>query len=67
MKLIKTETKQRALDGQWMLLGKILDYDNLYEYTNEFGKQTQIIPTMWIILDVASEEQDLKRGRFGKY
>jgi hypothetical protein len=49
--VMETDLKQRAFDGRWMLMGKVVDEDQAYTYTNEAGTFT-INNTKWIILNV---------------
>lgn len=62
MRVFQTATKRRY-DNKIMLLGQILDYDNTYLYTNEYGKPAKLIPTQWIILNVFDDENDLKNNK----
>ena len=50
--IVKTQLVQRAYDGRWELIGKYLDQDNIYTYTNEQGMKVSIVPEKWITLKV---------------
>lgn len=52
MNVLETEFKQRAFDGKWERLGKIVDYDNKYSYMTESGSRVSLIPTKWVTLGV---------------
>jgi len=49
---VETQLVQRAYDGRWELIGKYLDQDNIYTYTNEQGMKVSIVPEKWITLKV---------------
>ena len=67
MRILDTFIKQRAADKKFMLLGKILDFENTYRYKNEFNRVMSIVPNKWIILDVQDTVDELKKGKyFGK-
>ena len=59
MKVHDIFVKQRGYDNLYMLLGKVLDYNNSYYHKNEADKYTTFVPYMWIILDVKSTEDQL--------
>lgn len=60
-KILETEVKHRKFDDVWMLYGKILDHDNTYRYRNEEGRMVSYVPEMWIILDVKSDKNKLRK------
>lgn len=52
MQILEEDFKQRAFDGKWERLGKIMDGDNAYSFVNENGNRMTHIPTKWITLGV---------------
>lgn len=52
MQILETAFKQRAFDGKWERIGKIMDLDNAYTFINENGNRTTLIPEKWITLGV---------------
>jgi hypothetical protein len=52
MMIIATEFKQRAYDGKWERLCKIVDFDSKYSYETETGSRVTLIPEKWITLGV---------------
>ena len=52
MTILETQFKQRAFDGKWERLGKIVDFDNKYTYQTESGSKVTLIPERWITLGV---------------
>lgn len=50
--ILETQFKQRAYDGKWERIGKIIDTDNTYSFKNENGNMTTLIPTKWVTLGV---------------
>lgn len=52
MQILEEDFKQRAYDGKWERIGKIMDMDNAYSYTNENGGRVTLIPEKWITLGV---------------
>jgi len=48
----EVEFKQRAWDGKWEMLGKVLDHDNKYIYTTDSGNKVSLIPEKWITVGV---------------
>ena len=38
MQVLETSFKQRAFDGKWERIVKIMDLDNSYSFVNENGK-----------------------------
>jgi hypothetical protein len=43
----ETEFRQRAFDGRWERLVKVMDYENKYSYTTEGGYKVTFIPERW--------------------
>ena len=52
MEILEYQFKQRAYDGKWERIARILDKENEYSYTNEYGNKTTYIPTRWITVGV---------------
>lgn len=52
MTVLETQFKQRAFDGKWERLGKIVDFDNKYTYQTESGSKVTLIPERWVTLGV---------------
>lgn len=50
--VLETQMKQRAYDGKWERIGKIVDYDNEYTYSTESGSRVTLIPEKWVTLGV---------------
>lgn len=50
--VLETQFRQRAYDGKWERLGKIIDYDNKYTYQTSSGSSVALIPEKWIVLGV---------------
>jgi hypothetical protein len=50
--ILETQFKQRAFDGKWERLGKIVDFENKYTYQTEVGSKVTLIPERWITLGV---------------
>jgi hypothetical protein len=52
MNILETTFKQRAYDGKWEKLAKVMDYDNKYVYKSESGSNLTYIPTKWMTVGV---------------
>lgn len=52
MKILETQFKQRAYDGKFERLGKVMDEENKYSYKTESGNVVSLIPTKWIVTGV---------------
>jgi hypothetical protein len=52
MNILETMFKQRAYDGKWEKLAKVMDYDNKYVYKSESGSNLTYIPTKWMTVGV---------------
>lgn len=52
MKVYETEFKQRAFDGKWERIVKIMDLDNSYTFIGENGSRMTHIPTKWVTVGV---------------
>jgi hypothetical protein len=51
-KFIETQFRQRAYDGKWERLGKIMDTENAYTYSTESGSRVTLIPEKWVTIGV---------------
>ena len=52
MVVLAEDFKQRAFDGKWERIVKILDTDNTYSYTSETGGRVTLIPERWVCVGV---------------
>lgn len=52
MNILETQFVQRAFDGKWEKLARIMDNDNKYVYKSESGQKMTYIPTKWITVNV---------------
>lgn len=52
LNILETDFKQRAFDGKWERIAKIVDYDNRYTYTTDSGSKVTLIPEKWVTLSV---------------
>jgi hypothetical protein len=50
--VLETQFKQRAFDGKWERIGKIMDFENKYTYQTESGSKVTLIPEKWVTLGV---------------
>ena len=50
--ILAEEFKQRAFDGKWERIVKIMDLDNSYSFVNENGNRTTLIPEKWVTVGV---------------
>ena len=50
--VLAEEFKQRAFDGKWERIVKIMDLDNTYTFIGENGSRMSHIPTKWITVGV---------------
>ena len=46
------ELRQRAYDGKWEMLVKVLDPENAYTYKTESGNQVTMTPDKWVAIKV---------------
>lgn len=60
MAILETQFKQRAFDGKWERIGKIVDFDNKYTYETESGSKVTLIPEKWITLGVYDYMMELE-------
>lgn len=52
MVILAEDFKQRAYDGKWERIVKIMDEENTYSYTNEVGSRVTLIPEKWVTVGV---------------
>lgn len=52
MNILETDFVQRAYDGKWEKLARIMDYDNKYVYKSESGQKMTYVPTRWVTVGV---------------
>lgn len=52
MNVLETAFRQRAFDGKWERIVKIVDEDNAYTYINEYGNRATTIPLKWVTVGV---------------
>lgn len=50
--ILETQLVQRAHDGYWEKVVKIMDHDNAYTYQNESGVGVSLIPEKWQVIAV---------------
>lgn len=61
MNFLEIDKKQRAYDGKWEVIAKILDRENEYVYASESGQRISYIPERWITIDVTNVEPILEK------
>ena len=52
MNVLETALKQRAFDGKWERIVKIMDLDNSYSFMSENGSRMTHIPEKWVTVGV---------------
>ena len=52
MVVLETQFKQRAYDGKWERLAKVMDYEQKYTYVTESGQKISLIPEKWVTIGV---------------
>jgi hypothetical protein len=52
MNFFEIDYKQRAFDGKWEKLARVMDHENKYIYKSESGAQMTYIPTKWITVGI---------------
>lgn len=52
LNILETQFKQRAYDGKWERIAKIIDNDNAYSYTTESGSRVTLMGEKWVTLSV---------------
>lgn len=50
--ILETQLVQRAFDGRWEKIVKIMDRENAYTYQNESGSKVTLIPEKWMTIGV---------------
>ena len=50
--VLETQFVQRAYDGYWEKIVKVMDHDNSYTYRNESGTSVTLIPERWLTVAV---------------
>jgi hypothetical protein len=50
--VLETQFVQRAYDGYWEKVVKIMDHENAYTYRNESGTSVTLIPERWLTVAV---------------
>jgi hypothetical protein len=51
---------QRAYDGKWEKLAKVMDYDNKYVYKTESGNRMTYVPEKWMTVGVFDYMMELE-------
>lgn len=52
MVILETQFKQRAWDGKWEKIVRIMDFASRYSYHNEYGNKVSYIPEKWLTIGV---------------
>lgn len=52
MTVLETQFKQRAYDGKWERVIKVMDFENKYDYKTESGTKVSLIPEKWVTVGV---------------
>jgi hypothetical protein len=52
--VLETQFVQRAYDGYWEKIVKVMDHENAYTYRNETGTSVTLIPEKWLTVQVYS-------------
>lgn len=52
MQVLETQFVQRAYDGHWEKVVKVMDHENAYEYQDEAGVRVKLIPEKWLTVVV---------------
>ena len=50
--VLAEEFKQRAFDGKWERIVKIMDLDNTYTFIGENGSRMSHIPMKWVTVEI---------------
>lgn len=67
MEILETQFKQRAYDGKWERVCRIIDKENAYSFTNEYGIKSTYTPTKWVTLGVYDLLGELELADGTKY
>jgi hypothetical protein len=60
MNILETQFVQRAYDGKWEKLAKVMDYDNKYVYKTESGNRMTYVPEKWMTVGVFDYMMELE-------
>ena len=60
MNILETQFTQRAYDGKWEKLAKVMDYDNKYVYKTESGNRMTYVPEKWMTVGVFDYMMELE-------
>ncbi len=60
LNVLETQFKQRAFDGKWERIAKIIDYENKYTYSTESGSRVTLIPEKWVTVGVYDYMMELQ-------
>lgn len=60
LNVLETQFKQRAYDGKWERIAKIIDYENKYTYSTESGSRVTLIPEKWVTVGVYGYMMELQ-------
>jgi len=50
--ILETQLVQRAFDGYWEKIVKVMDHENAYTFQNETGQMITLTPTKWLTVQV---------------
>ena len=50
--ILETQFVQRAYDGYWEKIVKVMDHENAYTFKNESGILTTLTPEKWLTVAV---------------
>jgi hypothetical protein len=50
--ILETQLVQRAYDGYWEKIVKVMDLENEYSFRNEVGNIVTLIPEKWLTVAV---------------
>lgn len=67
MTILEEQFRQRAFDGKWERIARIIDHANKYTFTNEAGNEVSYIPEKWITVGVYDYLMDLELKDGSKY
>lgn len=63
LNILETQFKQRAFDGKWERIAKIMDYDNKYVYKTETGQRVTYVPEKWVTVGVYDYIMEIEEWR----
>lgn len=67
MTILEEQFKQRAFDGKWERVVRIMDHANKYSFTNEAGNKVSYIPEKWVTVGVYDYMMELELKDGSKY